>query len=88
MRNMIISVEFRCYIGSQILALWGTALAGLLLPWPTALGYNTVAHDAMSLAPWVTALCLSHSTGLLLAAPTAMGHGVMSLTPWVTVADV
>jgi hypothetical protein len=66
----------------------GAGASPLLPPWPTALGHNAVAHGAMSLTPWVTALCLSHPTGPLLAAPTAVGSGGMSLTPWTTAADV
>jgi hypothetical protein len=80
--------EFRCYIGSLILAPWPTALAGLLSSWPTALGHNVVAHAAMFLTPWVTTLCLSHAKGPQLATPTAMGHSVMPLTPWTMAADV
>jgi hypothetical protein len=85
---MTFSAEFRCYIGSQILAPQPTTLAGLLPPCPMALRHNVVAQDAMFLTPWVTALCLSHAKGPLLAAPTAVGHGVMSLTPWAMTADV
>jgi hypothetical protein len=71
-----------------MLASWGTPPASLLPPWPMALSHNAVVHDAMSLTPWVTALCPSHASGPLMAAPTAVGHGVRSLTPWATVADV
>jgi hypothetical protein len=85
---MTFSAEFRCYIGRQMLASWATTLAGLLPPWPTTLGHNAAAHDAMFLTPWVTTLCLSHAKGPLLAAPSVVGHSVMSLTPWATAADV
>jgi hypothetical protein len=67
--------------------LWPTTLAGLLPLWPAALGHNTVAHNARPLTPWGTTLCLSHTKGLILAAPTAVGHGIMSLTSWATAAD-
>jgi hypothetical protein len=85
---MTFSAEFQCYIGSQTLAPWPTTLASLLPLWPTTLGHNTVAHGARPLMSWGTALCLSHTKGPLLAAPTAMGHVVTSMTPWATTTDV
>jgi hypothetical protein len=53
---MTFSTEFRCYIGNQILSSWGMMLAGLLPSWPATLGHNAVAHDVMSLTPWVTVM--------------------------------
>jgi hypothetical protein len=54
---MTFSAEFRCYIGSQILSPWPTALAGLLPSWPTALGHNAVPHDAMFLTEFFYLIC-------------------------------
>jgi hypothetical protein len=85
---MTFSAQFRCYIGKETLALGSTALAGLLPPWTTTLGHNVVAHDAMPLTQWGTVLCLSHTKGPLLAAPTTVDHNVMSLTPWATTINV
>jgi hypothetical protein len=70
-----ISVLYR----QQILAPWGTALAGLLPSWLMALGPANVAHNGMSLLSWVTAVCPSHTTVPLLAAPTAVPHDGMSM---------
>jgi hypothetical protein len=78
---MTFSAEFWCYIGSQILASWPTALADLLPLWPAALGPDAVARGARPLTPRRTAPRQGHAKGPLLAAPTATGHGVMSLTP-------
>jgi hypothetical protein len=79
---MTFSAEFRCYIGSQTLAAWPTALAGLLPPWPTVLGPNVVAHGARPLTPWGTTLCLSHAKGPLLVAPSVVAHDLYFDAPF------
>jgi hypothetical protein len=70
---MTFLAEFRCYIGSQTLAPWPTALAGLLPPWPTTLGPNGAAHDARLLTPWRCYVW-----------PTLRAHSWWLLPPWVT----
>jgi hypothetical protein len=70
---MTFLAEFRCYIGSQTLASWPTTLAGLLPPWPTALGPNGAAHDARLLTLWRCYVW-----------PTLRAHSWWLLPPWVT----
>jgi hypothetical protein len=82
---MTFSAEFRCYIGSQTLAPWPMALAGLLPLWPTALGHNAVAQGARPLMPWGTVLCQSHTKGAFGSAPTpaVAAPAVVVLVEWI-----
>jgi hypothetical protein len=71
---MTFSAEFRCYIGSEILVPWGTAVAGLPPPWLTALGPAVVAHDVMSVARYGPTSGGSYRRAPRWYAPAAVGH--------------